>query len=77
MELNELTAHELIERLKRKEITSPDVLTALDKRIRQVNSKVKAYVRVNDFSFSDLRPTTCDLRSVLQGIPISIDAPRG
>ena len=72
MELNELTAHELIEKLKKKEITSHDILTALDKRIKEVNSKVKAYVRVNDFSFSDLRPKTYDLRPVLQGIPVSI-----
>jgi len=72
MELNELTAHELIEKLKKKEITSHDLLTALDKRISQVNSKVKAYVRVNDFSFSDLRPKAYNLQPILQGIPVSI-----
>jgi aspartyl-tRNA(Asn)/glutamyl-tRNA(Gln) amidotransferase subunit A len=72
MELNKLTAHELIEKLNKKEITSNDVLTALDKRIKEADSKVKAYVRVTDSSSSGLEPTNSNLQPVLKGIPVSI-----
>ena len=45
MELHKLTAHELLEKLNNKEITSEQILSDLNKRIEGVNSKVKAYVR--------------------------------
>ncbi|MCX5714478.1 MAG: amidase family protein, partial [Candidatus Omnitrophica bacterium] len=45
MELYKLTAHELIERLGKKEITPPEIAQSLKDRINIVDPKVKAYVR--------------------------------
>ena len=45
MELYRLTAHELLEKLKHKEITSCDILSALNERINAQDSRIKAYVR--------------------------------
>src|SRR3989338_4588490 len=72
MELNSLTAHELIEKLNRKEISPPEILTALDKRIKQTDSKIKAYVRLKGCEISNLQPTTYNLQPTLKGIPVSI-----
>jgi len=48
MELNFLTAHELIEKLDKKEISSSDILNSLYKRINETDAKVRAYVRTPD-----------------------------
>lgn len=61
MKLNELTAHELIEKLNKKEISSDEILTSLNNRIKEVDPKVKAYVRLGEHK-----------TPVLTGIPISI-----
>ena len=45
MEIYKLTAHELLEKIKNKELTSAEVLSTLDKRVKEVDPKVKAYVR--------------------------------
>ncbi len=45
MELNQLTAHELLEKLKSKEICSRTILLSLSQRIEKTDPKVKAYVR--------------------------------
>jgi aspartyl-tRNA(Asn)/glutamyl-tRNA(Gln) amidotransferase subunit A len=65
MEINTLTAHELLEKLDKKEITSRDVLTALKKRIKEVDSKVKAYVRVHELN-------ELNEYDGLKGLPVSI-----
>ncbi|MDP2941005.1 MAG: Asp-tRNA(Asn)/Glu-tRNA(Gln) amidotransferase subunit GatA [Candidatus Omnitrophota bacterium] len=44
--LNSLTAHELIERLEKKETTLPEIIASLKQRIEDVDSKVRAYVRL-------------------------------
>jgi len=72
MELNRLTAHQLLEKLNKKEIASEDIFAALDQRIKEVDSKVKAYVRLNTQPLLNLRPATNKLQPVLKGIPISI-----
>ncbi|MDO8662583.1 MAG: Asp-tRNA(Asn)/Glu-tRNA(Gln) amidotransferase subunit GatA [Candidatus Omnitrophota bacterium] len=45
MELYKLTAHELLEKLKNKEITAEEISSSLAKRIEDVDVEVKAYVR--------------------------------
>jgi len=72
MKLNELTAHELIEKLSKKEISHDEILTSLDKRIAEVDSKVKAYVRLDNSRILNLSPTTYNLSPILRGIPVSI-----
>lgn len=71
MKLNELTAHELIERLNKKEISSDDILSGLNKRIEEIDSKVRAYVRFSDSSKYQ-SPITNHLIPKLAGIPVSI-----
>ncbi len=72
MELNELTAHELIERIKREEITSQDIVDSIRNRIKKLDSKIKAYVRLSEPSLSVLSPISYQLSVPLMGIPISI-----
>jgi aspartyl-tRNA(Asn)/glutamyl-tRNA(Gln) amidotransferase subunit A len=71
MELYNLTAHELLEKLNNKETTHRQILSALNERIKEVNSKVKAYVRVNG-SGEPANPKTQGTTSILKGIPVSI-----
>jgi aspartyl-tRNA(Asn)/glutamyl-tRNA(Gln) amidotransferase subunit A len=48
MELYKLTAHELIEKINRKEATSQEIVESLKKRIKEVEPKVNAYVRIGN-----------------------------
>ncbi len=48
MELNQLTAHELLEKLKSHQTTSREILESLYARIHKVEPKVKAYVRLDE-----------------------------
>jgi aspartyl-tRNA(Asn)/glutamyl-tRNA(Gln) amidotransferase subunit A len=72
--LNELTTHELLEKLKNKEASSEEILSSLKRRIKEVDSKVKAYVRISELNETqepaNLR--TNELANSLGGIPISI-----
>lgn len=61
MELHKSTAYDLLEKLKNKEITSEQISKDLSKRIESVNSKVKAYVRVDSSQNADPK-----------GIPVSV-----
>ncbi len=78
MNLNQLTAHELLDKLDKKEITSQEILSALNKRIKEVDSKIKAYVRLdNSNGITSAMPAGRQERdneqtSILKGIPISI-----
>jgi len=79
MELYKLTAHELIERIDKKETNSEEIIGSLKKRIKDVEFKVKAYVRLSNSYFSNLThnsqnliPNTQHLRPILKGIPVSI-----
>jgi len=69
MGLNKLTAHELIDLLKEGTIKPSEIINALEGRVRIVDPKVRAFVRLNGLN---LRPATCDLRPPLEGIPVSI-----
>jgi len=69
MELYNLTAHELNQKIQSGE-TSPDkIIDSLDKRIKSVESKVNAYVRVSDTKISSLNTAN---KGPLEGIPVSI-----
>ena len=48
MKLNELTAHELLNLIKKKEISPSEVHTQIRTRIDQTEGKVKAYVRLHE-----------------------------
>jgi len=69
MELNKLTAHELLDKLKSEQITASAVLDSLHSRIKQSDSKVKAYVRTEEGISNDLDPQA---QGLLKGLPITI-----
>jgi len=71
MELYKLTAHELIEKIDKEESNAEEIISALAKRIKEADSRVRAYVRLSDSVFSSLTPDTCHLKP-LNGIPVSI-----
>lgn len=72
MELNTLTAHELIELLKASEADCDKIVVSLEKRIKEVDSKVKAYVRLDkQKEFTGSRGQEPG-NSPLKGIPVSI-----
>jgi aspartyl-tRNA(Asn)/glutamyl-tRNA(Gln) amidotransferase subunit A len=72
-ELYRLTAHELLKKLDKQETTSGEILSSLKKRIKDIDSKVKAYVRPSGSIFLN-SPTKAfaDSPTELKGIPISI-----
>ncbi|MDD4980554.1 MAG: Asp-tRNA(Asn)/Glu-tRNA(Gln) amidotransferase subunit GatA [Candidatus Omnitrophica bacterium] len=72
MEINTLSAHELIEKQNKKEITPQEILDSLRKRTKEVDSKVKAYVRLSDSNSLNLQLTAYSLQLPLKGIPVSI-----
>jgi len=47
MELYKLTAHELLDKLKSNQTSPQEILSALDQRVGEVNSRIKAYVRAD------------------------------
>jgi len=80
--LNELTAHELLGKLKKEQTTSEEILSILVKRIKEMDPKVKAYVRV-DKSNGQTGHLSCQQAggrqelakgqtNLLKGIPVSI-----
>jgi aspartyl-tRNA(Asn)/glutamyl-tRNA(Gln) amidotransferase subunit A len=70
MELYKLTAHELLEKINSKEITSEQILSDLNKRIEEKNLKIKAYVRTSKTWGQS--PKSGDSPQVSEGIPVSI-----
>ena len=69
MELSALTAHELLEKIAKKETTSEQISDALLARIKSVDSKVKAYVRTA--SLISIRNTQYSALP-LHALPVSI-----
>ncbi|MFH1578140.1 MAG: Asp-tRNA(Asn)/Glu-tRNA(Gln) amidotransferase subunit GatA [Candidatus Omnitrophota bacterium] len=68
--LNELTVHQLRELIRNKQATPADILQAVWDRIKEVDSRVGAYVR---YDAHGIESNEQDKRSGdLQGIPISI-----
>ncbi len=70
MDFYRLTGHELIKKLSNQEITAQDIFSALTKRIKTTDRKVKAYVRLSEFSEHPAQ--LANSASVLKGIPVSI-----
>jgi len=70
MELFKFTLHELVEKINKKETNPSEVINSLWKRMRDIDLKVRAYVRTPG-SFNGLRTTNYELRT-LKGVPISI-----
>jgi aspartyl-tRNA(Asn)/glutamyl-tRNA(Gln) amidotransferase subunit A len=71
MELFQLTAHELLGKLKKKETTSEEILSSVKKKIKETDLKVKAYVRLAGQLSADSYQLSAK-NSELAGIPIAI-----
>ncbi|MFA5145101.1 MAG: Asp-tRNA(Asn)/Glu-tRNA(Gln) amidotransferase subunit GatA [Candidatus Omnitrophota bacterium] len=71
MELYNLTAHELLGKIKNKEVSPEEIFLALKKRIKEVDCKVRAYVRA-DKSEERIRESKNPKTGLLEGIPVSI-----
>ncbi|MBU0547702.1 MAG: Asp-tRNA(Asn)/Glu-tRNA(Gln) amidotransferase subunit GatA [Candidatus Omnitrophica bacterium] len=69
MEVNQLTAHELLDKLKNKQVVFKDIMEALYVRIQAVEPKVKAYARFKSENKLSLNPQT---NGLLGGLPITI-----
>ena len=48
MEIYELTVHELLEKLDRKEITKEEILSAYQNRIKEKENDVQAFITITD-----------------------------
>jgi aspartyl-tRNA(Asn)/glutamyl-tRNA(Gln) amidotransferase subunit A len=69
MELNQLTAHELLNKLKKHEVSLNSILNSLGSRIQKVEPKIKAYARsqkVKDPAFD------YSASGLFYGLPITI-----
>jgi aspartyl-tRNA(Asn)/glutamyl-tRNA(Gln) amidotransferase subunit A len=71
MEFYRLTAHELLEKLESRGTAASDILSALDKRIKEVEPKVKAYARIDKLN-GQTGKRTDGQAALLEGIPVSI-----
>jgi aspartyl-tRNA(Asn)/glutamyl-tRNA(Gln) amidotransferase subunit A len=69
MELNQLTAHELLDKLKNKRVTLEAILEALYARIQTVEPRVKAYAR---FRPADKPVLNLRADGFLGGLPVTI-----
>lgn len=72
MELNQLTAHELLDKLKTNQLTSKAVLEAIYARIKNTEPKVKAYARSNELTLSLNPEIETPNNFNLHGLPITI-----
>jgi aspartyl-tRNA(Asn)/glutamyl-tRNA(Gln) amidotransferase subunit A len=70
MEISRLTLHELIKKIDSKEISPQDTVNSLLRRIKEIDHKVRAYVRLSEIHPPDLALSPYHLP--LKGIPISI-----
>ena len=78
MEIYELTVHELIEKLNKKEITVSEITDSYLKRIQDKEKDVQAFVTVTDESAKEMankideKIKSGESRSTYEGIPIGI-----
>ena len=71
MEITSLTAHELLNLLQTKQISPPEVVTALAQRIEKVDPQVHAYLSIDlDQALADA--SKADVSLPLGGLPVSI-----
>jgi aspartyl-tRNA(Asn)/glutamyl-tRNA(Gln) amidotransferase subunit A len=69
MELNQLTAHELLEKLKNRQTTHKAIVDSLCVRMQKVETKVKAYARTAELKNLALNFSPSGM---LKGLPITI-----
>ena len=69
MELNQLTAHELLDKLKTQKTTPQAIFKSLYARLQDVEPKVKAYVRTKPV---DNLALDSQGKGALQGLPVTI-----
>ncbi len=77
MDITELTVHELIEKLDKKELTSEEIAKSYLDRIDEKEKDVQAFVNVTDREevlkkAKEADEKMKDKRSLLQGIPVGI-----
>jgi len=72
MELYELTVHELIKKLEKKEITSEDIVNSYLKRIDEKEKDVQAFVTVTGDMALEKAKSADQIKTKLSGIPIGI-----
>jgi len=75
--LNQFTANQLLELIKRRKVNFQDILESIKNRIKQIDSQIKAYVRCDGLPFFSTENETTKQRNnettdILNGIPISI-----
>ena len=74
MEIYELTVHELLEKLEKKEITKEEILQSYKKRIEEKEKDVQAFITVTDKEAEEQLKNVQENgnKSKLAGIPIGI-----
>ena len=72
MNLNELTVHELIEKLDKKEITSEDIVKAYVDRINEKEKDIHAFVTLTTDEALEKSKSVDRTKSKFAGIPIGI-----
>lgn len=74
MEITELTVHELLEKLDKKEITKEEILSAYQKRIEEKEKDVQAFITITDKEAKEQleKVESKNNTSKLAGIPIGI-----
>ena len=72
MELYELTVHELIEKLDKKEITSEDIVKSYSERIDEKEKDIQAFVTVTKEAALEKAKSVDRTISKLAGIPVGI-----
>ena len=72
MELYELTVHELIEKLDKKEITSEDIVKSYSERIDEKEKDIQAFVTVTKEAALEKAKSVDRTKSKLAGIPVGI-----
>ncbi|RKY32281.1 MAG: Asp-tRNA(Asn)/Glu-tRNA(Gln) amidotransferase GatCAB subunit A [Candidatus Omnitrophota bacterium] len=71
MQLHTLTAHELLEKIKNKETNAKEICESISRRIKSIDSKVKAYVRRGENKLPS-KEAFYDNGTILKGIPVAI-----
>lgn len=72
MEIYELTVHELLEKLDKKEITKEEILASYQNRINEKEKDVQAFVTITEKEAKDDLEKKANNTSKLAGIPIGI-----
>ena len=72
MEIYELTVHELLEKLDKKEITKEEILSSYQNRINEKEKDVQAFVTITDKEAKECLNKVENNTSKLTGIPIGI-----